>query len=73
MANTGCHILLEHIFPAALDTNFPEYLVLPEPLRPQAAAPPPPLAFIGADPSPPGKPEEQIPVDDPHAEVEIKP
>ena len=32
LANTGCHTLLEHIFPAALDTNSPEYLVLPEPL-----------------------------------------
>ena len=39
----------------------------------QAAAPPPYLALTGADPSPPGQPQEQIPVDDPHAEVEIKP
>ena len=39
----------------------------------QAAAPPPGLALTGANPSPPGQPQEQTPVDDPHAEVEIKP
>ena len=39
----------------------------------QGAAPPPHLALTRADPSPPGQPQEQFPVDDPHAEVEIKP
>ena len=39
----------------------------------QAAAPPPHLALTGANPSPPGQPQEQTPVDDPHAEMEIKP
>ena len=39
----------------------------------QAAAPPPHAALTGADPSLPGQPQEQTPVDDPHAEVEIKP
>jgi len=39
----------------------------------QAAAPPPPLALTGANPSPPGQPQEQTPVDDPSAEVEIQP
>ena len=39
----------------------------------QAAAPPPHLALTGANPSPPGQPQEQTSVDDPHAEVEIKP
>jgi len=39
----------------------------------QAGAPPPDVALIGANPSPPGQPQEQSPVDDPHAEVEIKP
>jgi len=34
---------------------------------------PPHLALTGANPSPPGQPQEQTPVDDPHAEVEIKP
>ena len=38
----------------------------------QAAAPPPYLALTGADPSPPGQPQKQIPVDDPQVEVEIK-
>ena len=35
LANTGCHALLGTIFPAALATNSPEYLVLPEFLQPQ--------------------------------------
>ena len=39
----------------------------------QAAAPPPHLALTGANLHPPGQTEEQTPVDDPHAEVEIKP
>ena len=39
----------------------------------QAAAPPPHPALTGTNPSPPGQPQEQTPVDDPHAEVEIKP
>ena len=39
----------------------------------QAAAPPAHLALTGANPSPPGQPQEQMPADDPHAEVEIKP
>jgi len=39
----------------------------------QAAAPPPHPALTRADPSPPGKPQEQTRVDDPHAEVGIKP
>ena len=60
------------IFPAALAANSPEYLVLPGPLQ-QAAAPLPHLALTGANPSPPGQPQEQTPVDGPHAGVEIKP
>ena len=39
----------------------------------QAAAPSPHLVLTGANPSPPGQPQEQTPVDDPQAEVEIKP
>ena len=35
--------------------------------------PPPHLALTGADPSTPGHPQEQTPVDDSYAEVEIKP
>ena len=37
------------------------------------AASPAHLALTGANPNPPGQPQEQTPVDDPHAEVEIKP
>ena len=39
----------------------------------QAAAPPPHLALTGANPSPPGQPQEKDPVHDPHAELEVKP
>ena len=39
----------------------------------QAPAPPPHPGLTGAAPSPPGQPQEQTPVDDPHAEVGIKP
>ena len=38
----------------------------------QAAAASPPLALTGANLSPPGQPQELTPMDDPHAEVEIK-
>ena len=38
----------------------------------QAAMPPPHLVLSGADPRPPGQPQEQIPLDDPHPEVGIK-
>ena len=33
----------------------------------------PPMALTRANPSPSGQPQEQTPVDDPHAEVEVKP
>jgi len=39
----------------------------------QVAAPPPHLALTRPNPSPPGQPQEQTPVHDPHAEVELKP
>ena len=42
-------------------------------LATQAAAPPPHLGLTGANPRPPGQPQEQTPVDDPYVEVEIKP
>ena len=38
----------------------------------RAAALPPYLAFTGANPSPPGQPQEQTPVDNPYPEVKIK-
>ena len=61
------------LFPAALAANSPEYLVLPEPLTPKQ------LHHLHTWPSQgqiqdlPGHPQDQIPVDDTHAEVEIKP
>ena len=58
------------MFPAALAANSPGAARTP---TTQAAAPPPHLALTGANPSPPGQPQEQTPVDDPHREVEIKP
>ena len=60
------------IFPAALAANPPEYLVLPEPLRPKQRHHLRTWPH-GADPSPAGQPQEQTPVDDPHAEVGIEP
>ena len=39
----------------------------------QAALPPPHLALTGADPNPPGQPQDLTLVDDPHLEMEIKP
>ena len=73
LANTGCHTFQSTVFPAALAANSPEYLVLARTPATQAAVPPLHLALTGANPSPPGQPQEQTPVDNPHAEVEIKP
>ena len=72
LANPGCRPLPETIFPAARAANPAEHLVLPEPLRPKQL---PQLHACPhrANPSPPGQPPEQTPVDDPHAEEEIKP
>jgi len=73
LANTGCHTLLEHYIsccPSRQPPSVPGAARTPET---QAAAPPPHLALTGANPSPPRQPQEQSPVDDPHAEVEIKP
>ena len=39
----------------------------------QAAIAPQHLALTEANPSPPGQPQVQTPVDEPHEEVEIKP
>ena len=39
----------------------------------QAAATPPHPVLTEADLKPPGQPQEQTPVDNPHTEVEIKP
>ena len=60
------------IFSAALAANS-RVPCAAQTLVTQAAAPPPHLALTGANPSPPGQPQEEIPVDKPHAEVEINP
>ena len=73
LANTGCHILLEHYISCCPSRQLPWVPGAARTPVTQAAAPPPHLAFTGANPSPPGQPQEQTPVGDPHAEVEIKP
>ena len=72
LASAGCHTFLELYIPAALAANTPEHLVLPEPLRPSSCTTSSPGPHR-ANPSPPGQPQEQSPVDDSHAEVEIEP
>ena len=71
MASTGCHTLLEDYISCC-----PRTPLVPGAARTpatQAVASAPYLALTGANPSPPGQPQEQIPVEDTHAEVEIKP
>ena len=73
LANTGCHTLLElsiSCCPSCQLLWVPGAAGTP---ATQAAAPPPQLYLTGANPSPPGQPQELTPVDKPHAEVEIKP
>ena len=63
------------MFPAALDATSPTPQVpgVARTAVTQAAAPSPHLVLIGANLSPPGQPQEQSPVVNPHVEVEIKP
>ena len=68
-----CHTLIEHYISCCPSCQLPCVHGAARTSATQAAAPPPHLALTGADPSPPGQPQEQTPVDDPHAEVEIKP
>ena len=73
LGNTGCHTILQHCiscFPSHQLSLIPSGARTP---ATQAATPPPHLALPEADPSPPRQPQEQTRVDDPHAEVEIKP
>ena len=73
LANTGCHTLLEHYISCCPSCQPPWVPGAARTSETQTAVPPPHLALTGANPSPPGKPQEQTPVDDPRAEVEIKP
>ena len=73
LANTGCHTLLEHYISCCPSRQLPRVSGAARTPATQAAAPAPHLALTGANPSLPGQPQEQAPVDDPHAEMEIKP
>ena len=73
LANTGYHTLLEHYIFCCLSHQLPWVPGAARTPATQAAAPPPHLALNGVNPSPPGQPQEQTPVDNPHIEVEIKP
>ena len=73
LANTGCHTLLEHYISCCPSCQLPWVPGAARTPANQAAAAPPHLALTGANPRPPGQPQEQPPVDDPHVEVEIKP
>ena len=72
LANTGFHTLLEHYASCCPGRQLPWVPGAARTPGTQAAAPPPQLALTGADPSPPGQPQEQTPVDNPHVEVKIK-
>ena len=73
LANTGCHTLLEHYISCCPSRQLPWVPGAARTPVTQAAASPPHMALTGANPSSPGQPQEQTPVDDPHAQVEIKP
>ena len=73
LANSGWHIFLEHCISCCLSCQHPWVPGAARTPASPAAAPPLHLAHSGADPSPPGQPQEQTPMDDPQAEVEIKP
>ena len=73
LANTGCHTLLEHYISCCPSCQLPRVPGGARTLATQAAAPSPHMVFTEANPSPPGQPQGQTPVDDPLAEVEIKP
>ena len=73
LANPGCHVLLEHYISCYPHRELPWVPGAVWSPATQAAASPPCLALTGASPSPPGQTQEWTPVDNPHAEVEIKP
>ena len=71
LANTGCHTLLEHYISYCPSHQVPWLPAAARTPVSKAAASPPHLALTGTDPSLPGQPQEQTPVDNSH--VEIKP
>ena len=58
--------------PAAEATSIPAHVALPGSLRSKRLCPLHIQDSLGADAKPPGQPQEQTPVDSPHAGVEIK-
>ena len=72
LASTCCHILLERCISCCPSCQLPWVPGAARTPVTQAAAPPPHLALTGANPNPPGQPQKQTPVDDPHAEVKIR-
>ena len=73
LASTGCHTLLEHYISCCPSHKLPCVPGTSRTAATQAVAPSLHLALTGADPNPPKQPQRQTPVNDPHAEVEIKP
>ena len=73
LTNTGCQSLLEHYISCCPSCQLPWVPGAARTPETQAAVSSPHLALTGANPSPPGQPQEQTPMDDPHAEVKIKP
>ena len=73
LANTGCHTLLERYISCCPSRQLPWVPGVARTPATQTSVPFPHLAPTGANPSLPGQAQEQTPVHDPHAEVEIKP
>ena len=59
LANTGYHTLLEHYISCCPSRQLPQVPGAARTPATQAAAPPAHLALTGANPSPPGQPQEQ--------------
>ena len=72
LASTGFHTLLEHYIFCCPSRQLPWAPGAARTPATQAGAPPPHLALTGANPSPPGQPQEQTPLSNPHIEVERK-
>ena len=73
LANTSCHTLQEHYISCCPSCQFPlSTLCCQNPCNPSSCTTSTP-ALTGANPGHPRQPQGQTPVDDPHAEVEIKP
>ena len=73
LATVDCHTLLEHYISCCPSRHLPWVPGAARTPETQAAATHLHLALTEANSSPPGKPQEQTPVSDPHVEVEKKP